>query len=171
MPTNAAPQPSRSISTQNDLGSDTLAFRSTSLIYRTTIYLPPITVEDPPDLLDIPDAVVLPTELPPGCTYEVYVGPTGTTSDPIAYSGVPGQGSQICTLPDSGDLPFVLPELEPGVYTVTVLDTSTGETTTFPEAVTVSPRDLRSKTYALRRKLPSWLAVGPRSVADEAALA
>lgn len=169
MTTAANPQPSTSIGIEQDTRQARLAFRASSPFERTTIYLPPITIEDPPDLLDIPDAVVLPTELPPGCTYEVYVGPTGTTSDPIAYSGVPGQGSQICTLPDSGDLPFVLPDLEPGVYTATVLDTSTGETTTFPQAVTISPRDLRSKTYALRRKLPSWLAVGARSVTDEAA--
>lgn len=101
---------------------------------------------------------------PVGVPLAVHVGPLGIDADPLAYSGVPGQG-YTCYAAQPTFLRIYLPLLSPGVYSFHVESPTTSSTLHF--ALTIRPKQFRSSVYALRSILPPKWKVGPRGLEEE----
>ena len=101
---------------------------------------------------------------PIGEDLRVHVGPSGDSSDPVAYSGKPGRGENI--RPYKQDrVRFYTPALEPGgPYHVFVVVPGTGEDATLSSAVTATKPDFKTKVFGLRGVLPPTLKTGPRNM-------
>lgn len=132
-----------------------------------------------PPTLDVPiDAervgtgqVSLAGTIPAG-TYNIYVGPNGDATDPQAFNGTPGSGSEgitITTVSGSNTTgTMYLPELPVGgPYNLYLIPVGGGDAVTVENAVTVYPASFGSKTLSLRKLLPNFYDVGPRKHEQE----
>ena len=102
---------------------------------------------------------------PVGTPFKVYIGLTGTSADPEAYSGVPGQGYTIYSK-RSDRVTVYTPNLPPGTYRVHIESAEDGATLII--GVIVRPKLFRSSVFALRNVLPNFWKVGPRQLGGEA---
>lgn len=107
------------------------------------------------------------TTFDPSHGFNVHIGPLGSASDPICYSGVPEQGNTI--------YPWTVAKLR--VYTplldlapvslkhdIYVIDTDTAENHTLAFEMEVTNRDFKSGTFAIRKVLPPHWRTGPRDI-------
>ena len=99
----------------------------------------------------------------PNGTYNVYLGPLGTTEDPICYSGVAGQGNVVIVRRNLERFTVPVPPLPTGgPYAFTLVNTVTGDTYNLEPSITVVRRQFRSLRYTVRRRLPRDFEMGPR---------
>ena len=99
-----------------------------------------------------------------GHTYRIYIGPTGTTADLQAHSGVAGQSTII--IPDTlTNLRAYTPRIAPGVaHDVLVEDVATLGTDILAGVLTGRGKDHGSTVFAMRKLLPPFYKTGPRSI-------
>lgn len=95
-----------------------------------------------------------------GKVYEVYIGPVGDATDPVALSGRIG-AMKTCITKLTTQLKCYLPRLDPGTYKVFVDDGTS--TATLNSAITVRAANFRSSVFSLRAPLAPRLYVGPRN--------
>jgi hypothetical protein len=102
----------------------------------------------------------------PDGTYEIHVGPNEDISDPVFYSGVPGQGSSITV--EGGVFTGVIPTLPVGgPYRFFFVDLASPATYLSTPKVQIVPHQMLSKVYGLKRSLPPRWLLGPRRVESE----
>lgn len=100
-----------------------------------------------------------------GHSYRVFIGPIGSSLDPVCYSGVPMQGSVIKPIATTfirAYTPVMFPS-DP-TYSVAVLDLDTLEAHLLENIITVTKADFQSLVYELRKPLPPNYYTGPRSI-------
>lgn len=114
------------------------------------------------------EQLVIAGEFPINVAHFVYVGPTGTVSDPACYSGVSGQG-YACYSIDGTTLTAYGPRLSLGLsqYNLLVTQPSNGLTAALPSSFVVRAPFFYSQVFALRSVLPPHYATGPRSLDAE----
>lgn len=101
----------------------------------------------------------------PAGEYDVHIGPLVSANDPLAYSGVQGQGPAVTV--ENDRFTFVSPILPVGgPYALFLVNRATAATITTSAAVTVTPADFRSATFDIRRLLPRWWRNGPRTLTN-----
>lgn len=102
-----------------------------------------------------------------GTGFRVHVGPNGDDTDPLCYSGVPGQGTVIYPV-SSSEMRCYLPVLEPtdgsphSVYVEQVTDEL--ENATLVDVLTVLPAQFYSRVFELRSVFPPFYRMGPRNM-------
>ena len=93
----------------------------------------------------------------------VYLGTKGNDTDPVLYSGVPGQGSDVYPIGTTKVVAFV-PLIEAGgPYVLTVAAPDLAQSVSLVDAVTIHKRQLHSRVFNLRRMFPPQWLVGPRT--------
>ncbi len=102
--------------------------------------------------------------LPDG-PYRIHIGPTASTTDPLAYSGINGQGSIVVI--KNSQFSCRAPPLPVGESRLSFVD-ELNQITHGDALLTVRPSQFRLSTYSLRRHYPTDYRVGARSISLEA---
>ena len=106
-----------------------------------------------------------------GNRYQVYLGNTGTTLDPVCYSGVRGQGSVVYPL-SAVLMRAYTPRVasDTSAYTVTVLNLDTLEGHVLAGSVTAEKVQYQSTVFGLRGVAPPRWKTGPRTLESVVAI-
>ena len=96
--------------------------------------------------------------------HEVHVGPAGDVTDPICYSGKPGQANQAFPL-STTKLRVYTPELALGDdQDVFIKQVSSALTDSLADVLNVVKQDHQTRVFDLRRILPPNYRLGPRNM-------
>lgn len=102
-----------------------------------------------------------------GFIYNVHIGATGTIADTKAYSGKPGQKTDILYW-NNTELRCYLPRLDSGtLLNVLIRRTDGGREQLIPNCLQVLPRQYYGSVYDLRAVLPPFYLLGPRNLDNE----
>lgn len=101
--------------------------------------------------------------------YRVHVGNSETTSDPICYSGIPGQGNVV--YPTNATTlvaytPLLVSSTTP--YSILVVDLETSVVHPLLNALTALKKQFYSLVYLYRKNMHGDYKVGPRNIELEA---
>lgn len=98
-----------------------------------------------------------------GTTHRVYVGSTGSTSDPICYAGQ-NKGNLVTPL-STTLLRCWVPQLElGGPLDVHVVQVSTSDDDTLSSVITTVKPDYKQRVFDYRRLFPPYYFMGPRNM-------
>jgi len=101
--------------------------------------------------------------------YRVHVGNSETTSDPICYSGIPGQGNVVYPTNATtlvARTPLLVPSVTP--YSVLVVDLDTAVVHSLLNVLTALNKQFYSLVYGYRKVMHGDYKVGPRNIELEA---
>jgi len=96
--------------------------------------------------------------------HRVHIGSAGDSSDPLCFSGKPGQAYNAKPFSETELKPYT-PRMEiGGPYTITVIRGDTLETDQLVDAITAVPEDYKTTVFDLRKVFPPHYFMGPRSM-------
>ncbi len=101
-----------------------------------------------------------------GQPFQVHIGSAGDATDDAAESGVPGQAQIVYPL-NADEIRCYSPPLDPGTYDVFVRLTDNSDSDSLVAVFQTFPKGFETSVYDLRRVLPPYYLVGPRSIEQE----
>jgi hypothetical protein len=101
-----------------------------------------------------------------GELFQVHIGPNGDSSDDPCPSGIPGQGQEVYPL-NATELRCYTPCLDPGTYDVFVRRTDDSTSDVLVGVIQYHKKGFETSVYDLRRVVPPYYFVGPKSIEVE----
>ena len=104
-----------------------------------------------------------------GHRYHIHLGDAMDETDPICYSGKPGQGNDLYPINGVRLRGYTVRTIITGSYpfSVFVMDVDTGEAHILDDALVVQKPQFYTSVYTLRKLCPiDWL-IGPRNITLE----
>ena len=101
-----------------------------------------------------------------GKEFQIHVGPVGDATDPLAFSGIPGRPTTVFPLNDT-EIRCFSPVLTNSTWKVFVIRLDASESASKAAVSKTYVKGFETSVYDLRRVLPPYYLVGPRSIEQE----
>lgn len=101
-----------------------------------------------------------------GNAFKVHIGLNADATDPECVSGIPGQGTDIFPL-NATEMRCYTPRLDVGLQHVFVRRKDNTRSGILANALEIFPRGFETSVYDMRRVMPPFYFVGPRTIEEE----